>query len=144
MTLLNNPKEMRISLPDETKKVLADKGIPAPDHIILQLTEATMRERQQFEKEQKTVAQTDPLGWTKSLIMKRAEPGTDERVVDELIFDMGPSAIASITHAYITGEVPDPNLVAAAVQQTLTGMTNRMLGALASGAQQPSLSTSTD
>ncbi|MFC6591672.1 hypothetical protein ACFP81_06380 [Deinococcus lacus] len=143
MTLLNTPTAMRIALPQDTKDALKEKGIEAPDHITLMLTEATLRERQKFDADQKGIAVTDPVAWTKSLIMKRAEPGTDERVVDELLLDMGPSAIASISHAYVTGEVPDPKLVAQAVQQTLSGMSRQMLGALASGAQRLSSSTST-
>lgn len=135
MTLLNEPTEIRIALPESTRQALEAQGIEAPEHVVLDLREATLRERQQFDAEQATEGRTDPTAWVAKLIMRRAKPGTDERVVRELIMDMGPSAIASITHAYIMGEVPDSKLVAQAVQGTLNGLSQQMLGALAKGAQ---------
>ena len=98
MTLLSTPNAMRIALPQTTKDTLTAQGIDAPECVVLQLTEATLRERKEYDAAQKVQAVSDPIAWTKSLIMKRAEEGTDERVVDELIWDLGPSAIASISH----------------------------------------------
>lgn len=129
-------------LSPDAQAALAAAGVPVPEpaQVTLLLREATMRERTQLERDQQKGgrAQTDPLGWLASLLERRAEPGTDPRVLAELVQDFGPTDIAMLVHAYATGVLPDPKVTAAAVQTTLIGTSNGMLAALASAGPSPS------
>ena len=111
--------ELTIPLPERTRQALADQGIEAPDAIILHLREATFEEQDEFQR-----SREDPE-FLVQMLMNRAAPGTDERVVRQLLRAATYSTIATLTAAYLTGELPDPKVVQEAVRATMrTGMTS--------------------
>lgn len=109
----------------EGREVQPGELVDIPDKVVLLLREATMREKYRFERDQK--AATDYHTWLTGILMRRAAPGTDERVVRELIVDMTESTVATLIHAYQTGEMPDPKLLGQVVSQTLSGMAGSLL-----------------
>lgn len=125
-------KELHLPLPQDTIDALTEAGVPVPEpaEVVLLLREPTMREKYRLDRDQG--AATDYVEWFAALLMRRAAPGTDERVVRELIQDMSESTMASLTHAYLTGELPDPKLLAQVVGQTLSGMSDSLLTELTS------------
>lgn len=131
-----------LPLTPDAVEALTAAGVPVPHpaQVRLLLTEATMRERARFQSDQEPggPGTADPMGWLTGLLLRRAEPGTDARVIAELLADMGPTDIAMLTHAYVMGVLPDPKVTAQAVQTTLSGMTTGLLGALGSAAPSPS------
>lgn len=132
--------------PDAVAALAAQEiAVPESGHVRLLLREATFRERAQFERDQEAggAARVDPLRWLAHMLARRAEPGTDNRIFNEMVQDFGPTDIAMLTHAYLTGVLPDPKLIAGLVQQTQTGMMESLLTALGSGAPSPSSPTST-
>lgn len=148
-TILENPtKELHLYLPKDTIEALEETNqniieqakkegrelkpnelVNIPEKVVLLLVEPSFREKYRFDREKK--AATDYVAWFTSLLMRRAAPDTDERVIRELIHDMSESAMANLTHAYLTGELPDPKVVGQVVRQTLTGMTGSLLSSLA-------------
>lgn len=111
--------ELTIPLPERTRQALADQGIEAPDAIILHLREATFEEQDEFQR-----SREDPE-FLVQMLMNRAAHGTDERVVRQLLRAATYSTIATLTAAYLTGELPDPKVVQEAVRATMrTGMTS--------------------
>jgi len=129
---------LSLVLPSTTKEVLTAQGITAPDAVVLELREATMRERQQFEKDQTRSAQQDPVSWMTHMVMARAEQGTDRRVVQELVADMTPTDFALVTAAYLQGIVPDVATTAAAVRRATGGFTSQLIDGFAGDVAQQS------
>lgn len=127
--------ELRLPLPQDTKDALAKKGIEAPDEVTLYLQEATGRELQRFEQAQAPggPAQRDTAAFIVDLMMRRAAPGTDVRVLQELVHDMTPTAIAQVTHAYCRGVLPDPKALMAAMTRLTSQTETLLLMQLASG-----------
>ncbi|MFC6803912.1 hypothetical protein ACFQDE_21040 [Deinococcus caeni] len=122
---------LTLVLPPVTKEVLTAQGITAPDTVTLELREATMRERQQFEKDQAEVARQNPVPWMTQMVMARAEAGTDQKVVQELVADMTPTDFALVTAAYLQGIVPDVDTTAAVVRRATGGLTSQLMNGLA-------------
>ncbi|GGN32249.1 hypothetical protein [Deinococcus daejeonensis] len=110
-------KPFNIPLPQSVKDALKAEDITAPEKVVMQLREATLEERQGAN------SFTSDVEGAVHMIMARAEPGTDERVVRALARKLTPSSVGVITAAYLTGEYPDPKAVAARVQEaTRIGM----------------------
>lgn len=132
-----------LKLPDDTKEALREQGIEPPDFVRLELREATPREKKAFERDQQKGgrAEKDTYNWLTSLLMRRAGPGTDERVVSELLLDMTDTLTASLTYAYLKGELPDPKVIGPLVAKTRNGLTNLVMKAVAGAL--PSTPTST-
>lgn len=141
---ISGTRTVRLVLPitDEDQQALREAGVPIPDpaEVVLLLREASNRERARYgtDMEPGGPAQRDGQGWVTGLLLRRAEPGTDPRVMREVVNGLGPTDTAMLTHAYLTGVLPDPKAAAGAVQATLTGMTNGLLGTLASAGPSPS------
>lgn len=136
-----------LPLSPDAVAALTAQNIPVPEgqQVRLLLREATMRERAQFDRDQQDggAARVDPMRWLGHLLARRAEPSVDNRVFAELVQDLGPTDVAMLSHAYVTGVLPDPKLTAQAMSQTLTGATNGLLAGLASVGLSPSSPTST-
>lgn len=135
-----NRQELPLS-PDDIE-ALQEKGIPVPDPavIVFEWREANAREREKYAFQQRKgwKSEEDARAWMADLLMKRAAEGTDRRVLVEFLAGLGVTQSAMLTHAYLMGEMPDPKLTAGAIQKTLTGQTNGLLGALASLVYSPS------
>lgn len=104
----------RITLPDDTKEALTEKGIEAPEAVILHLEAATGRERDRFEQRQKLgfTTEDEQKEWLTDLMMRRAESGTVRAVVRELVNDLRPTQITQFFYAYISGEAAgDPKVL---------------------------------
>lgn len=128
-----NTAELHLPLPAETQAALEEAGIDAPAEVLLLLREATGRERQAFDAERQTIGVSNPVEWVTRLMMRRAAPDTDERVVRELLNDMTETVIAQIVLAYVTGALADPKALLEAVQGTQMQMTNLLLAQLGAG-----------
>ena len=110
--------ELTIPLPERTRQALADQGIEAPEAVVLHLREATFEEQEEFQR-----SKEDPEAFVR-MMMNRAAPGTDERVMRQLLRAATYSTTATLTAAYLTGELPDPKVVREAVRSAMrTGMT---------------------
>lgn len=107
-------RPLTIPLPATVQDALTAQGITPPNQIVMQLREATLEERRLPSQAR------DDVDGVVSMIMARAEAGTDERVVRALAEKMTPSSAAVITAAYITGEFPDPKAVQAQVRRAMT------------------------
>jgi hypothetical protein len=127
-----------LPIPDETRAALTEQGIDAPAEIVLNLREGTNRENLRWDQEKDTLGQTDPLGWTAALILRRAEAGTDERVIRELVNDMAPSVMGQFQQAYLTGRLVDPKAISDATVNTMGMLMDRALSALGNGEALPS------
>lgn len=135
---------LTLTLSADALDALRELGITDPPaQVRVTHREASGRERERFQKDQQKggAALADPNRWVAGLLARRADVA-DERVLLELVRDMGPTEIAQHVAAYHTGVMPDPKVVQKAVSGTLTGMTNRLLGVLAT-ANTPSSDTST-
>lgn len=110
--------ELTIPLPEQTRKALEGQGIEAPAAVVLHLREATFEEQEEFER-----SKENPEVFVR-MMLSRAAPGTDERVVRQLLRAATYSTTATLTAAYLTGELPDPKVVREAVKTAIrTGMT---------------------
>lgn len=137
--------EIRVPVSSDAREELTRQGVDAPEYITLRMRDASVRERENLARDQQKGgrAETDTYQWFTALLMRRAAPGTDERVVAELVKDMGGSDMARFMAAYLSGNFPDPKATAQVVSTTLNGMTNNLLGLLSSAVPSPSSSTST-
>lgn len=140
----SNTRTMRLVLPitDDDQAALKKAGIPVPNppQVVLELREANLREIERYNNDQEAggAAKADPWGWFVGLMLRRAEKGTDQRVLEEVVKGLGRSDIAALTHAYLTGEPSDPKLTGAAMQKTMTGTSGSLLEMLASLVPSPS------
>ena len=108
--LFGAPTPLRLPLPDDTRAALLAQDIEPPEFVLLLLRQATPREVQQLAAMQMSPPNSGPEAahWMVQLLMRRAAPGTDERVVREVVNDMTPSAMTTFTFAYTEGRLPDP------------------------------------
>lgn len=140
----------RIPLPQDTKEALRERGVEnIPEAVILHLQEATSRELERFNQRQEVGFGSDAESqeWLASLIMRRAEAGTDPVVVRELVRDLQPTQISQFMFAYLSGEAgEDPKVLeelAKANRSLILKMALPVLKTLAQADPLPSLPTTT-
>jgi hypothetical protein len=139
------PTTWIIELDDETRTILAEQGHDAPASVILQLRPASLRDLRIVEPMLMAAKMGDPdAGFTAAAlcIVRLASPPVPLEVAEEVLQQFTPTEMAELILAFKTGERDKSGKVAAAVSQTLNGMTDTLLSALAAGAT-PSNSGST-
>lgn len=119
----------QLKLSNEAKEAIKQKGLEAPDTIDIILREATLRERMAWEADQSEGgrAHTDGVEWVTDLVLSRVKEPYDREIIKEAVLDMAPSQIIGYTQAYITGEVPDPKLLTAAISKSQNGLLRELI-----------------
>ena len=96
---------LKLPVRADAREALTEAGVKdIPAFIALHVRQASMRERTKFEATQEKLA-ADPAAWAADLIARRAEEGTDPRVIAEVAADLGPTEIAQLMYAFTQGEV---------------------------------------
>jgi hypothetical protein len=133
-----------IDLDDETRSILAGQGHDAPASVTLHLRPATLRDLRTIEP-LLARSQTDGDAAFEAgalCVTRRAEPAVSIEVAREIVQQLFPHELADLILAYRTGERDASGKLKAAVQTTLSGMSDTLLNALAAG-PTPSSSGST-
>lgn len=101
--------DLCLPVPEHAKARLADQGVTdIPESVTLHLREASIGEATELSRREAVArAQSDGQAFLTDLMMSRATPGTDRRVIEALVYVMAPSAAAKITHACVNGNLPN-------------------------------------
>ena len=127
-------QRLELRVPQDTKDALAERGLEAPDVVVLELRESSIREKERFQALEKEGAFTgEPARACDTVagLLVRRMVNPDLEVMRELVRDMSDQVMTSLVTAYLTGEMPDPKAVAQVVRQTRTGLLNQLMGTMA-------------
>jgi hypothetical protein len=134
-----------IPIDDETRAILADQGVAdVPQSVTLRLRPATLRDLRQVDPLLARSQQENEAAFEAGalVITRRADPPVSIEVAREIIQQLHPHELGELILAYRTGERDASGKLKAGVDQTLNGMTDTLLSALAAGVT-PSSSGST-
>lgn len=135
-----------IPIDDETRAILADQGVTdVPQSVTLRLRPATLRDLRQVDPLVGQAQRGDGEAAFEAgalVITRRADPPVSIEVAREIIQQLHPHELGELILAYRTGERDTSGKLRAGVDQTLNGMTDTLLSALAAGVT-PSSSGST-
>lgn len=134
-----------INLDDETRGILAGQGHESPASVTLRLHPANLRDLRQIEPLlAASQGGSDSAAFEAGAlcIVRRADPAVSIEVAREIVQQLLPHQLADLILAYRTGERDRTGKLQAAVTQTLSGMSDTLLSALAAG-PTPSSSGST-